>query len=53
MHLRSIMFPRNEASPNLSASATWKIIPVGLVAITAAFLLATVIAEFTLGFWGR
>jgi len=29
----------------------WKIIPVGLVAITASFVLATVIAEFTLGFW--
>ncbi|MEW1809679.1 DUF3100 domain-containing protein [Pseudarthrobacter phenanthrenivorans] len=29
----------------------WKIIPVGLVAITASFLLATVIAEFALGFW--
>ncbi|GAA4377145.1 DUF3100 domain-containing protein [Paeniglutamicibacter cryotolerans] len=30
----------------------WKIIPVGLVAITASFLLAVVIAEFALGFWG-
>ena len=30
----------------------WKIIPVGLVAITASFILATIIAEFTLGFWG-
>jgi Protein of unknown function (DUF3100) len=29
----------------------WKIIPVGLVSITASFLLATVIAEFTLGIW--
>ena len=29
----------------------WKIIPVGLVAITASFLLSAVIAEFTLGFW--
>jgi hypothetical protein len=29
----------------------WKIIPVGLVAITASFLLATIIAEFALGFW--
>ncbi|WP_026556015.1 DUF3100 domain-containing protein [Arthrobacter sp. 35W] len=29
----------------------WKIIPVGLVAIAASFLLATAIAEFTLGFW--
>lgn len=47
------MLPRNEASPNLSASATWKIIPVVLVAITASFLLATVIAEFALGCWGR
>lgn len=27
----------------------WKIIPVGLVAITASFLLSTVIAEFALG----
>jgi hypothetical protein len=30
----------------------WKIIPVGLVSVTAAFLISTVIAEFTLGFWG-
>lgn len=30
----------------------WKIIPVGLVAITASFLLSSLIAEFTLGFWG-
>ncbi|MFC5930523.1 DUF3100 domain-containing protein [Cryobacterium melibiosiphilum] len=30
----------------------WKIIPVGLVAITASFLLSTLIAEFALGFWG-
>lgn len=30
----------------------WKIIPVGIVAISASFLLATIIAEFTLGFWG-
>lgn len=30
----------------------WKIIPVGIVAISASFLLSTVIAEFTLGFWG-
>ncbi|MER6501836.1 DUF3100 domain-containing protein [Streptomyces sp. NPDC001455] len=30
----------------------WKIIPVGLVAITASFLLSAVIAEFTLGAWG-
>ncbi|QIZ38122.1 DUF3100 domain-containing protein [Saccharopolyspora sp. ASAGF58] len=30
----------------------WKIIPVGLVAITASFLLSTVIAEFALGLWG-
>jgi len=29
----------------------WKIIPVGLVAITASYLLSTVIAEFTLGLW--
>ena len=29
----------------------WKIIPVGLVAITASFLLSTVVAEFALGFW--
>lgn len=29
----------------------WKIIPVGLVAITASFLLSTVIAEFALGYW--
>ncbi|SLJ90799.1 DUF3100 domain-containing protein [Arthrobacter sp. P2b] len=29
----------------------WKIIPVGLVAITASFLLSTVIAEFAMGLW--
>ena len=29
----------------------WKIIPVGLVAITASFLLSTTIAEFALGLW--
>ncbi|MFI5662913.1 DUF3100 domain-containing protein [Streptomyces sp. NPDC051684] len=30
----------------------WKIVPVGLVAITASFLLSVAIAEFTLGAWG-
>ncbi|MGY0489337.1 DUF3100 domain-containing protein [Streptomyces sp. WG-D5] len=30
----------------------WKIVPVGLVAISASFLLSVVIAEFTLGAWG-
>src|SRR5699024_5946770 len=30
----------------------WKIIPVGLVAITASFMLSAVIAEFALGYWG-
>jgi len=29
----------------------WKIIPVGLVAIAASFLLSVVIAEFSLGYW--
>jgi len=29
----------------------WKILPVGAVAVTASFLFATLIAEFTLGFW--
>lgn len=29
----------------------WKIIPVGLVAITASFIFATLIAEFSLGLW--
>jgi len=29
----------------------WKIVPVGLVAITASFVLSTLIAEFALGFW--
>jgi len=29
----------------------WKIVPVGLVAITASFLLSVLIAEFTLGVW--
>ncbi|MFE0417932.1 hypothetical protein [Streptomyces tendae] len=29
----------------------WKIVPVGLVAVIASFLLSVVIAEFTLGAW--
>ncbi|MFT3944109.1 MAG: DUF3100 domain-containing protein [Ancrocorticia sp.] len=29
----------------------WKIIPVGIVAIAASFLMAVVIAEFALGLW--
>ncbi|WP_336671816.1 DUF3100 domain-containing protein [Tsukamurella sp. USMM236] len=29
----------------------WRIVPVGIVAIIASFLLATVIAEFALGLW--
>jgi hypothetical protein len=29
----------------------WKIVPVGLVSITASFLLSVVIAEFALSFW--
>ncbi|MFJ3957481.1 DUF3100 domain-containing protein [Arthrobacter sp. NPDC090010] len=29
----------------------WRIVPVGLVAITASFLFATLIAEFSLGLW--
>jgi len=29
----------------------WKIVPVGLVAITASFLLSVLIAEFALGYW--
>ena len=29
----------------------WKIIPVGIVAISASFLLSVVIAEFALGYW--
>lgn len=37
---------------DLLKSVGWKIIPVGLVSLTAAFLLSTVIAEFTLGLWG-
>lgn len=35
----------------LLRSVGWKIVPVGLVSISASFLLATVIAEFTLGIW--
>lgn len=35
----------------LLRSVGWKIIPVGLVAISASFLLSTIIAEFTLGIW--
>lgn len=30
----------------------WKIIPVGVVSITASFLLSAVVAEFALGLWG-
>lgn len=29
----------------------WKIIPVGLVAITASYILSVIVAEFALGFW--
>lgn len=36
---------------DLLKSVGWKIIPVGLVSLTAAFLLSTLIAEFTLGLW--
>ncbi|GAA3692609.1 DUF3100 domain-containing protein [Arthrobacter ginkgonis] len=32
-------------------SIGWRIIPVGMVAIIASFLLATIIAEFALGLW--
>ncbi|CAG7613211.1 DUF3100 domain-containing protein [Actinacidiphila bryophytorum] len=35
----------------LLKAVSWKIVPVGLLAITASFLLATVIAEVSLGFW--
>jgi hypothetical protein len=35
----------------LLKAVSWKIVPVGLLAITASFVLATVIAEFSLGFW--
>ena len=30
----------------------WRIIPTGIVAIAASFILATVVAEFALGAWG-
>ncbi len=33
-------------------SIGWKIIPVGIVAIAASFILSAVVAEFVLGFWG-
>ncbi|MFT4214697.1 MAG: DUF3100 domain-containing protein [Microbacterium sp.] len=33
-------------------SIGWKIIPVGIVAIIASFLLSAVVAEFALGMWG-
>jgi hypothetical protein len=29
----------------------WKIVPVGIVAVTASFLLSSLIAEFALGLW--
>ncbi|MFT4125670.1 MAG: DUF3100 domain-containing protein [Gordonia sp. (in: high G+C Gram-positive bacteria)] len=32
-------------------SISWRIVPVGLVAVIASFLLSTIIAEFTLGAW--
>jgi hypothetical protein len=35
----------------LLKSVGWKIVPVGLVAITASFVLSTLIAEVALGFW--
>ncbi|WUH92512.1 DUF3100 domain-containing protein [Streptomyces sp. NBC_00433] len=35
----------------LLKAVSWKIVPVGLLAITASFVLATVIAEFSLGYW--
>lgn len=34
-------------------SIGWKIIPVGMVAIAASFLLSAVVAEFALGLWGH
>lgn len=34
-------------------SIGWKIIPVGIVSITASFLLSAVVAEFALGLWGQ
>lgn len=34
-------------------SIGWKIIPVGIVAITASFVLSAVVAEFALGLWGH
>lgn len=34
-------------------SIGWKIIPVGIISITASFLLSAVVAEFALGLWGR
>ncbi len=33
-------------------SIGWKIIPVGIVSITASFVLASIVAEFALGLWG-
>ncbi|XGU19989.1 hypothetical protein ACETU7_01110 [Rhodococcus sp. 3Y1] len=29
----------------------WKIVPVGIVAILASYLLSVVVAEFALGLW--
>lgn len=34
-------------------SIGWKIIPVGIVAITASFVLSAVVADFALGLWGH
>ncbi|MDA3630736.1 DUF3100 domain-containing protein [Saccharopolyspora sp. WRP15-2] len=33
-------------------SISWRIVPVGIVAIAASYLLSVVIAEFALGLWG-
>ena len=33
-------------------SISWRIIPVGLVAIVSSYLLSVVVAEFALGLWG-
>ena len=37
----------------LLKSIGWRIIPTGIVAIAASFILSAVVAEFALGAWGR
>lgn len=35
----------------LLRSIGWKIVPVGIVALVASFVLSAIVAEVALGFW--